>query len=37
MHSSEHDDIQQIVVVLHATLFTKSNSAMVDDSGMIEK
>jgi len=36
-HSSENDDIQQIVAALHATLFTESNSVMIDDSGMIEK
>jgi len=34
MHSSENNDIQQIVAVLHATLFTEPNSLIIDDSGI---
>jgi len=37
MHSSENDDIHQIVAALHATLFTEPNSVIINDSGMIEK
>ena len=34
MHSSENNDIQQIVAVLPATLFTEPNSLIIDDSGI---
>jgi len=36
-HLLENSNIYQTVVVLHATLFAKSNSVMIENSGMLEK
>jgi len=36
-HSSENDDIPQIIAALHATLFTEPNLVIIYDSERVEK